>query len=159
MNISKLYRRRIIPSECLLLKDDEILEQNDEFLITRWNTLKPKPDFSHGCSCYFLREGVKVSKIYRTDDSLLYWYCDIVDYAFDRDKTSLTVTDLLADVIIHPDGYVEVLDLGELAEATERNLLTEKQMTLCLRRLDHLLTMIYRDKFDRFQAPMNRRRL
>ena len=36
MNISKLYRRRIIPSECLLLKDDEILEQNDEFLITRW---------------------------------------------------------------------------------------------------------------------------
>ena len=156
MNISKLYRRRLIPSECILLKDDIILEQNDEFIVTKWNTIHPKPDFSHGCSCYFLREGIKVSKIYRADGSLVYWYCDIVDYAFDETSNTFTVTDLLADVILYPEGRMEVVNLDELAEALERELITKEQMTTCLRNLNHLLSMIYRDKFDRLQARLNR---
>lgn len=155
MAISKLYRRRLIPAECLLLKDDIIVEQNDEVLITKWKTIRPKPDFSHGCSCYFLQEGIKVSKIYRSDGSLVYWYCDIVDYDYDAASQSLTVIDLLADVILYPDGRMEVVDLDELAEAMERELITKEQMTTCLRNLNHLLSMIYRDKFDRLQARLN----
>lgn len=155
MAVSKLYRRRLIPAEYLLLKDDIIVEQNDEVLITKWKTIRPKPDFSHGCSCYFLQEGIKVSKIYRSDGSLVYWYCDIVDYAYDADSQSLTVIDLLADVILYPDGRMEVVDLDELAEAMERELITKEQMTTCLRNLNHLLSMIYRDKFDRLQARLN----
>ncbi|MCM1057470.1 MAG: DUF402 domain-containing protein [Firmicutes bacterium] len=153
--ISSLYRRRLIPPECILLKDDTIIEQNDEFLVTKWNTLRPKPNFSHGCSCYFLREGIKVSKIYRADGTLLYWYCDIVEYSLDPSETALTVTDLLVDVILYPDGHMEVVDLDELAEAMERELITKEQMTTCLRNLNHLLTVIYRDKFDRLQARLN----
>ena len=155
MTVSKLYRRRLIPSECILLKDDIILEQNDEFIITKWNTIQPKPDFSHGCSCYFLREGIKVSKIYREDGSLVYWYCDIVDFSFEESTETLTVTDLLADVILYPEGRMEVVDLDELAEAMERELITKEQMTTCLRNLNHLLSMIYRDKFDRLQTRLN----
>ncbi|MCI5953275.1 MAG: DUF402 domain-containing protein [Lachnospiraceae bacterium] len=155
MTVSKLYRRRLIPSECILLKDDIILEQNDEFIITKWNTIHPKPDFSHGCSCYFLREGIKVSKIYREDGSLVYWYCDIVDFSFEESTETLTVTDLLADVILYPEGRMEVVDLDELAEAMERELITKEQMTTCLRNLNHLLSMIYRDKFDRLQTRLN----
>lgn len=156
MTVSKLYRRRLIPSECILLKDDIILEQNDEFIITKWNTIHPKPDFSHGCSCYFLREGIKVSKIYREDGTLVYWYCDIVDFTFDEATETLTVTDLLADVILYPEGRMEVVDLDELAEAMERELITKEQMTTCLRNLNHLLSMIYRDKFDRLQARLDK---
>ena len=155
MTVSKLYRRRLVPSECILLKDDIILEQNDEFIITKWNTIHPKPDFSHGCSCYFLREGIKVSKIYREDGSLVYWYCDIVDFSFEESTETLTVTDLLADVILYPEGRMEVVDLDELAEAMERELITKEQMTTCLRNLNHLLSMIYRDKFDRLQTRLN----
>ena len=155
MTVSKLYRRRLIPSECILLKDDIILEQNDEFIITKWNTIHPKPDFSHGCSCYFLREGIKVSKIYREDGSLVYWYCDIVDFSFEESTETLTVTYLLADVILYPEGRMEVVDLDELAEAMERELITKEQMTTCLRNLNHLLSMIYRDKFDRLQTRLN----
>ena len=155
MTVSKLYRRRLIPSECILLKDDIILEQNDEFIITKWNTIHPKPDFSHGCSCYFLREGIKVSKIYREDGSLVYWYCDIVDFSFEESTETLTVTDLLADVILYPEGRMEVVDLDELAEAMERELITKEQMTTYLRNLNHLLSMIYRDKFDRLQTRLN----
>lgn len=155
MIISSLYRRRLIPAERILLKDDVIVLQDDGHIVTRWNTIHPKPDFSHGCSCYFLKEGFKVSKIYRADNTLVYWYCDIVDFFYDGAKQALTVTDLLADVILYPDGRVEVVDLDELAEAMERGLLTKEQTSACLRSLNHLLSMIYRDKFDRLQARLD----
>lgn len=155
MNVAKLYRQRLIPPEKILLKDDIIVTQDDEVIITKWNTLNPKTEFSHGSSCYFLKEGLKVSKFYRADDSLLYWYIDIVEFTFDEEQDTLVFTDLLADVIIYPDGRMKVVDLDELAEALERNLITKEQMTSCLRNLNHLLTMIYRDKFDRLQARLD----
>lgn len=156
MNVKTLYRKRIIPPECTHLKDDIIVDQNDECIVTKWKTLNPKTEFSHGCSCYFLHEGIKVSKMYRQDGSLLRWYCDIVDFEFNEKEASLIVTDLLADVILYPDGRMEVVDLDELAEAMEKDLITKEQMTSCLRSLDHLLTLIYRDKFDRLQSCLSR---
>ena len=155
MNISKIYRKRIIPAECILLKDDIIVMQDDEVIITKWNTLNPKTTFSHGCSCFFLNDGIKVSKIYRSDNSLLQWYCDSVEYAFDPAENAMTFTDLLADVIVHPDGLTKVVDLDELGEALEKNLITKEQMIFCLRNLNHLLSMIYRDKFDRLQNRLD----
>jgi hypothetical protein len=154
MKINQLYRRRYIPDECILLKDDIIVKQDENVLITKWKTLNPKPDFSHGASCYFLDDGLKVSKVYRPDGSLLRWYCDIVEFSCDEEEHALTVTDLLADVILYPDGTVHVIDLDELADAFEHDLITKKQMTGCLRSLDHLLSLIYRDKFDRLTAPL-----
>ena len=155
MNISKIYRKRIIPAECILLKDDIIVAQDEETLVTKWNTLNPKTTFSHGCSCFYLTEGIKVSKIYRSDDTLLYWYCDIVEYSYDPAENAMTFTDLLADVIIYPDGRVKVVDLDELGEAMEKNLITKEQMCSCLRSLSHLLSLVYRDKFDRLQTRLN----
>ena len=32
----EIYRRRIIPEECLLLKGDEIVTQNEDMIITKW---------------------------------------------------------------------------------------------------------------------------
>lgn len=155
MNISRLYRKRIIPPECILLKDDIIVAQDDEVIITRWNTLNPKTSFCRGCSCFFLSEGIKVSKIYRSDDTLLYWYCDIVEYSFDPAQESMTFTDLLADVIVYPDGRVKVMDLDELSEAMERGLITKEQTISCLRSLNRLLSLIDRDKFDRLQSRLD----
>ena len=151
----KIYRRRIIPSECILLKDDIIVKQSKDVIITRWNTLNPKIAFHHGCSCYFLKEGYKVSKFYRKDQTLLYWYCDIVDYSYDAQENALTVTDLLADVVVYPHGCVKVVDLDELADALERGLITQDQLKMSLRCLNSLLVLIYNDKFDRLQAELN----
>ena len=47
----KLYRKRIIPEECLLLKGDKLIRMDDEVIITSWTTINPKTEFSHGCSC------------------------------------------------------------------------------------------------------------
>ena len=155
MNNLQIYRKRLIPAECILLKDDIVLESDSDVVITEWKTLNPKTTFDHGCSCYFLKEGIKVSKFYRPDNTLLYWYCDIVDYDYQPDKNILTVTDLLADVIVYPDGRVKVMDLDELAEALEKGIISTDLMSACLRRLHELLSIIDRDKFDRFQARLN----
>ena len=154
MSELQLYRRRLIRDECILLKDDIIVKQTEVLVITSWNTLNPKIAFSHGCSCYFLNEGFKISKFYRQDGSLLYWYCDIVEYARDEQAHTLTATDLLADVIVYPDGRIKVVDLDELAQAFDTGLLTAPQLSAALRQLDHLLTYIYKDKFDQLQAQL-----
>ncbi|MBO5282845.1 MAG: DUF402 domain-containing protein [Lachnospiraceae bacterium] len=154
MSDLKLYRKRLIPSECILLKDDILISQTEDLVITSWKTLNPKIAFSHGCSCYFLKEGFKISKFYRQDGSLLYWYCDIVEYAHDEQAHTLTATDLLADVIVYPDGRTKVVDLDELAQAFEAGLLTGEQMAAALRQLNHLLTYIYKDKFDQLQIQL-----
>lgn len=158
-NPMQIYRKRHIPSECVLLKDDVIVEKGDDFILTTWRTINPKTHFDHGSSCYLLNEGLKISKFYKPDGSLLFWYCDIVEYEWNAAKDVLTVTDLLADVILYPDGRMKVVDLDELAEALERELITQKQMTAGLRRLHHLLSLIYRDKFDRLQTLLNDRGL
>lgn len=154
MVISEIYRKRFIPDECILLKDDKIVRQDDEMLITSWKTLHPKSEFSHGVSCYFLKKGMKLSKFYHPDGSLLFWYCDMVEYTYDSARQALTVTDLLADVIVYPDGRMKVVDLDELADALEKGFITKEQMIFCLHNLNHLLSLIYRGKFDYVQAPL-----
>ena len=151
-----LYRKRLIPEECILLKDDVILYRDDRIIVTSWHSLKPRKDLHHGYSCYYLDKGIKVSKFYRPDNTLLYWYCDIVDYDYSPDTDTYVVTDLLADVIVYPDGFVKVVDLDELAEALEKGLISQAQMSACLRQLNNLITIIYRDKFDRLQNPLDR---
>ncbi len=156
MNISKIYRKRIIPAECILLKDDIIVAQNEETLVTKWNTLNPKTTFSHGCSCFYLTEGIKVSKIYRSDNSLLYWYCDIVEFSYDPEENAMTFTDLLADVIIYPDGFVKVVDIGELADAREAGLLNDAMLKKALLTLNRLLQVIYDGGFEKLQEPLEK---
>lgn len=143
-----IYRKRMIPEECILLKDDILLEVNNDIIVTKWNTLKPKRELHHGFSCYFLKQGFKVSKFYRADNTLMYWYCDIVDYDYNEETNTLIATDLLADVIIYPDGFVKVVDLDELALAVEKNLCEPAKITLALKNLNTLLNLIYEDKFD-----------
>ena len=151
-----LYRRRLIPNECILLRDDVILSCTDNIILTKWNALRPKKDLHHGFSAYFLNEHVKVSKFCKEDGTFMYWYCDIVEYTSRPEDNSLIVTDLLADIILYPDGRMHVVDLDELAEALEKGLIAQAQMTACLRQLNNLITIIYRDKFDRLQIPLEK---
>ena len=149
-----LYRRRLIPDEIVHLKDDVVLYHDDTVIITKWKTIKPRKDMDHGFSAYLLKEGIKVSKFYRADNSLLYWYCDIVNYEFNDSGTSLIATDLLADVVVYPDGFVKVLDLDELAQAAQRKLIDEATLHEVLVRVNKLLTTIYNGDFEKYQEPI-----
>ncbi len=151
MDEIKLYRKRIIPEECILLEDDVILHADPEVIVTKWNTIRPKKTLHHGYSCYFLERGFKVSKFYDHDGNLISWYCDIIKHTFDPASNTYVVTDLLADVIVYPDGFVRVVDLDELADALRDRLITQEDLQLALRRLDKLLSLIYKGAFGRLQ--------
>lgn len=149
-----LYRKRLIPFECVKLKDDNILYLDDQILVTSWKTLKPRKDFHHGYSCYYFNDGIKISKFYREDGSLLYWYCDIVTFQFDESGKSLTITDLLADVIIRPDQSVQVLDIDELCEAKEKSLIDDKLFFKSVKCLGILLKKIENGEFAAYAKPL-----
>jgi predicted RNA-binding protein associated with RNAse of E/G family len=151
MDELKLYRKRIIPEECILLEDDEILYMDSEVIITKWNTLHPKKTLHHGYSCYFLERGFKVSKFYDHDSQLISWYCDIITHTYDPQTNTYIFTDLLVDVIVYPDGSVRVVDLDELADAQRDGLLSEDEMQKALRRTDKLLSLIYKGAFGKLQ--------
>ena len=151
MSETKLFRKRIIPDECLLLDNDVILYQDPEVIITKWNTIRPKKTLHHGYSCYFIERGFKVSKFYDHDGNLISWYCDIIKHSYDAETNTYIFTDLLLDVIVYPDGFVRVVDLDELADAVRAKLLSAEDMQLALRRTDKLLSLIYKGKFSNLQ--------
>ena len=181
-----MYRRRLIPNECILLDKDVILSFEGNRLVTSWNAIRPKKNLHHGLSCFFFDDGIKLSKFYREDNSLVYWYIDMISASFsdtepdlslpfsapDEDepfvvpdmllsenssdsasirKPSLIVTDLLADILIYPDGFVKVVDLGEISDAITQNLLDEKTACLALRLTDRTLEDIYKGDFKEKQ--------
>ncbi len=157
MDKPNLFRKRIIPEECVPLENDKILYMDKDKIITKWNTLHPKKDLDHGYSCYFLHEGYKVSKFLTADGSLLYWYCDIIDYNYDSVKNEYIFIDLLADVIIYPNGFVKVVDLDEFEQALEQGSITFEDVKKALRSLDALLKSIYSGEFDALKAEIESR--
>ena len=129
-----LYRKRFIPMETILLKDDVVLFQDETVIVTKWNVLKPREDF---------KEGYKISCFINKYDKIIYYYCDIIETEFIAEQNSYIFTDLLADVLIYENGLVKVVDVGEIAEALEKGILSITLAKKALYRLDTLLCMIY----------------
>lgn len=103
---------------------------------------------------YFLDRGFKISRFYSHSHDFMYWYCDIIETNYEKDSDTYVFTDLLADVIVKPDGNTRVVDLDELADAFERGLLSSQRMSCALRQLDDLLQAIYRDRFESLTEPL-----
>ena len=141
-----LYRKRLIPDECVNLKDDNIIFLDDDTIVTSWNTFRPKAEFTHGTSYYVIKEGFKISKFYKADNSLAY----IIDTSYDKDSDTYIFTDLLADVIIENDGRVRVVDLDELGDALTDDIISCELMSDALHKLNNLLAAIYNGAFDNY---------
>lgn len=152
----KLYRKRIIPEEMILLKDDIVLHQDTSTIITKWNSLKPRKDFSNGISAYFIEEGFKVSKIFDKHQKLVYWYCDIIETEYNTGQNAYIFTDLLADVVIYPNGTLRVLDLDEIGDALEDKRITNETAIKALRLCNHLLEKVYSGSFKKYQNIVNK---
>ncbi len=150
MSTAKLYRKRFIPFETVALKNDEILrlgtEQGEEILLTRWNTLRSKGEFTRGYSCIYFNQGFRISRFFKGDTPLGYLYCDIGACIYDPESHSYTFVDYLADVIIFSDGSYKVLDLDELLQAYEANLIDLSIFKKAISTLDLLLKRIHEGK-------------
>ena len=123
-------------------------------IITKWDVLHERLDFATGYSCYYLDRGYKVSKFLKADGSLHCWYCDIVDYQWSPSGDVLTGVDLLADVVLYPDGRLRVMDLDELSEAYEKRLIDESLLKKSLLSLNRLLNEIYSAGIEPLAKPI-----
>ena len=151
----QLFRKRHIPEECILLKNDTILFLDDARLVTAWNVLKPRSDFASGISLFDFEKHWKITRVAKADGSLYHWYCDIMKMHISEDNKTNTTTylmeDLLIDIVIEADGSVHVLDLDEAADAFEKGLITGADLTLALNAADALLRIIRSGDFKEYQ--------
>ena len=151
-----LYRKRIIPDEMILLKDDVILYHDSSVIITKWNSLKPRKDFSNGISAYFINDNYKISKIFDKHQKLVYWYCDIIETEHTPTENTYIFTDLLADVVIYPDGELRVLDLDEIGDAMEEGMISKATAAKSLRLCNKLLETVSNGNFKKYQNIINK---
>ena len=150
MSRPRLFRRRFIPDENIELKDDMILALEPNLIITSWNVLKPRRDISRGVSAYFIDKGIKVSKVFDNAGQMVYWYCDIIETHYDEKEKIYAFNDLLIDVVVYPDGQVEVLDMDEFADAMEQGILSVGTIAHAMRATDDLLHTIYAGEFEKY---------
>ena len=154
----QLFRKRHIPEECVLLKNDKILHLDKTSLVTSWNVLKPRSDFASGISFFDFEKHWKITRVAKADGSLYHWYCDIMKMHISEDNEKSTSTylmeDLLIDIVIEADGSVHVLDLDEAAEAFEKGLISATDLTLALNAADALLRIIRNGKFADYQKTV-----
>ena len=143
----KIYRKRFIPNEIVDISGDEVLERNENIIVTRWKPIKPRGDIGGGISYTFLKRGYKISKIFDNNGEFIYWYCDIIEHTYDKEKDEYIFIDLLADVKIFPNGKYEVLDFEELSQAFESNLITQRQMLEAIKSVNTLIEIIQNKMF------------
>lgn len=164
LDVMKMYRRRFIPNEIIDISDDEVLERNSNIIVTRWKPIKPREDIGGGISYTFLRRGYKISKIFDNHGNFIYWYCDVVEYTYDKEKDEYVFTDLLADIKVYPDGKMEILDFAELTEAFRNKLITATQLLGAIKSINMLVEMIQNDFFppeicDKYELNTNQNEL
>ena len=138
-----IYRKRYIPDEIKSLEKDEILYMSDDVIVTKWDTFRPKKNFSNGISCTFVNKGFKISKFMDNNGKLVYYYCDIIHSDYYKDENKWIFTDLLADVKIYPDGRTEIVDLDEVSEALKSGIISTETVCELMENLNSLLGIIY----------------
>ena len=143
----KMYRKRFIPNEIIDISSDEVLERNENIIITGWSPINPRQDIGSGISYTFLKKGYKISKMFDTNGNFIYWYCDIIEYTYNKEKDEYVFIDLLADVKIYPNGEYAVLDLNELKVAFNENLITKSQLLKAIKSVNILIEMIQNKMF------------
>ena len=143
----KMFRKRFIPNEIVDISSDEVLERNENIIVTKWKPIKPRADIGGGISYIFLKKGYKISKIFDTEGNFKYWYCDIIEYTYDNQKDEYIFVDLLADVVIYPSGKYEVLDLDELKNVFEEKSITKEQMLKSIKCVNTLVEMLQNGMF------------
>lgn len=143
----RILRKRYIPDEVVDISGDEVIYHDEKRFITKWLPIKPRGDIAAGESCVYFEHGWKVSKFFRQDGSLKFWYCDIIHCDYDAEEDTYLFTDLLLDVIVQEEGHYEILDEDELEEALEKGIITPAIAEEAKTKLRQLVELIQAGRF------------
>lgn len=128
----RIIRKRLIPNEEVDISQDEVIERNNEHIITRWLPIKPRGDIGWGISYLDLSGCRKFSAFYDRKGRFLYWYCDIVTVTYYNNSDTYVIKDLLVDVKMVPGMFPEILDLHELEMAFKSGLISKEEFSLAV---------------------------
>lgn len=137
----EIYRKRFLPDECVKLKDDIIIENNEKYLITKWIPIKPRLDIKRGVSIVVFDKNIKISKIIDNNDEIVYYYIDII--VCDLQFNKIVTVDYLLDIIYYEDMTIKILDLEELYKAKEKNIISKNIFDDAIKYLNNALNLIY----------------
>ena len=143
----KLLRKRYIPDEIIDISGDEVIYQDNELIVTKWLPINKRNDIGSGISYSYIKEGYKISEFFDLDGKFLYWYCDIINYLYDKTEDCHTFIDLLVDLKIYEDGKYEILDMDELVEAYDEKLIEMEDVIGALKKLNKLLKLVKNGEF------------
>ena len=138
----EIFRKRLMPPELTHLESDRIIFSNSSYVITEWQTLKPRLDFATGVSYYFLEENYKLSEMYSKNGEFLYYYCDIVKYE-EISLKQLIYIDLLVDVVVYADFTYKILDLDELVECHKNEGIETEDLLLAIQATHDFLRIVH----------------
>lgn len=147
----KIFRKRFIPNEIVDISNDEVVIRNENLIVTKWMPIKPRSDMSRGISYTMLDKGFKISKIYDGNNEFSHWYCDIIEYEYEKENDTYILCDLLVDLKVYKDGTYEILDLEELDEALQSNIITKEQKEDALNKLNNLIEIVKNGEFPPIQ--------
>lgn len=89
---------------------------------------------------YFVRKGYTISKVFHRNGEFLYYYCDVMQM-HQTGRLRYVMVDLLFDLIVHPDGHYDLIDIDEFADSLEKGHLKKRQQVHALRTLDQMIRL------------------
>ena len=78
---------------------------------------------------------------------MVYWYCDIIDTEYNKEDNTYIFHDLLIDILLRPNGSIEVVDLDELGDLLDEGKITPNICSKALKTADNLLKLMYSNQF------------
>ena len=149
----KLIRKRYYPNEEIDISCDEIVHIDERLMVTKWVPINDRTDIEKGTSYWFFDKNIKVSKIYEKDGNFKYYYIDMCRYETEYLK-EYKMIDLLADIIVYPDGHYKVLDFDELLEYMENETITPKEFLQSIKAFTKTITDINEGVFPYQELEM-----
>jgi uncharacterized protein len=104
---------------------------------------------------HFVPDGLNhvITEMRDSGGAIIQWYIDIVfDHRFDAEDR-LYFDDLYLDLVVSPDGHLEVKDADELEEAFRLNAITQAQFDLAWLEMKRLLALLEAGKLNLWALP------
>lgn len=106
-----IYKHKLVPQETQDITQDHWIYRDEHWMLSTWSPAHSDMKVVKAVSIFDLEHGWQLSQKFDAQGQLKYWYCDIIaSYSQDGD---LHIVDLILDVVLFPDGVIQVVDMPE----------------------------------------------
>ena len=133
----KIIKHKLCPYESQDITNDHWHHISEDLLISTWNPVESEMQVASVLSIFELSKGVQISKKFNAQGQLKYWYCDLIAARYEDE--ALHITDLILDLVIFPDGVLQVIDVSEYQKYTPQSPWETKVLKEAPKNLSYLM--------------------